>query len=264
MDRQVNELPRNLFDLKGKVAVVNGGSRGIGEASARALAAHGARVIVTSRKLASCEEVAERIRAGGGDCQARACHAGTLDQLQALFADIEREYGRLDVLMNNAVASPYYGPITDTDLASFDKVMETNVRGYFYACVHGARLMAKNGGGSIINTASVFGLRPGGGDGAAIYSISKSAIITMSKTFASECAPSGVRVNALLPGLTQTKFAGALLESDDTRGSLLSRIPMGRVAQPEEMAGAVVFLASQASSYMTGSLLIVDGGYTIN
>jgi NAD(P)-dependent dehydrogenase (short-subunit alcohol dehydrogenase family) len=264
MDRQMNELPRNLFDLKGKVAVINGGSRGIGEASARALAAHGARVFVTSRKLAACEDVAESIRAAGGDCQAKACHAGNLEQLQALFADVEREYGRLDILMNNAVASPYYGPITDTDLASFDKVMETNVRGYFYACVHGAKLMAKTGGGSIINTASVFGLRPGGGDGAAIYSISKSAIITMSKTFASECATSGVRVNALLPGLTQTKFAGALLESDDTRSGLLSRIPMGRVAQPEEMAGAVVFLASQASSYMTGSLLIVDGGYTIN
>lgn len=259
-----DELPNNLFDLKGKVAVVNGGSRGIGEHSARALAAHGARVVVTSRKLAACEEVAERICAAGGDCQARACHAGNLEQLEALFADIESSYGRLDILMNNAVTSPYYGPIVDTDLASFDKVMETNVRGYFYACVNGAKLMAKTGGGSIINTASVFGLRPGGGDGAAIYSISKSSIITLSKTFASECAGSGVRVNALLPGLTQTKFAGALLESDDTRSGLLSRIPMGRVAQPEEMAGAVVFLASNASSYMTGSLLIVDGGYTIN
>ena len=264
MDRQVNELPRNLFDLRGKIALVNGGSRGIGEASARALAAHGAKVIVTSRKLAACEEVAERIRSAGGDCQAKACHAGNLDQLAALFADIEREYGRLDVLMNNAATTAYYGHILDTDVGAFDKVMETNVRGYFYACVHGAKLMAKGGGGSIINTASVFGLRPGGGDKAAIYSISKSAIITLTQTFANECASSGVRVNALLPGLTQTKLAGALLDDENTRGSLVSRIPMGRVAQPEEMAGAVVYLASQASSYVTGSLQIVDGGYTIN
>jgi len=264
MERTVNELPRNLFDLRGKVALVNGGSRGIGEASARALAAHGARVIVTSRKLAACEEVAERIRAAGGECAAKACHAGDLQQLPALFADIEREYGRLDVLMNNAATTGYYGPILDTDPAAFDKVMETNVRGFFYACVHGARLMAKGGGGSIINTASVFGLRPGWGEGAAVYSISKSAIITMTKTFANECAAQGVRVNALLPGLTQTKLAGALLDDDQTRNSMLSNVPMGRAAQPEEMAGAVVYLASQASSYVTGSLMIVDGGYTIN
>ncbi|MGH8518993.1 MAG: SDR family NAD(P)-dependent oxidoreductase, partial [Panacagrimonas sp.] len=167
MDRQVNELPRNLFDLRGKVALVNGGSRGIGEASARALAAHGARVIVTSRKLAACEEVAERIRAAGGECQAKVCHAGDLEQLPALFADIEREYGRLDVLMNNAATTGYYGPIVDTDVAAFDKVMETNVRGFFYACVHGAKLMAKGGGGSIINTASVLGLI--GSEGYAAY-----------------------------------------------------------------------------------------------
>ena len=232
MDREVNDLPRHLFDLRGKIALVNGGSRGIGEASARALAAHGATVIVTSRVQAACEAVAERIRAAGGNSQGRACHAGSLDQLEALFTDIEREYGRLDVLMNNAATTAYYGPILDTDVAAFNKVMETNVRGYFYACVHGARLMAKGGGGSIINTASVFGLRPGGGDKAAIYSISKFAIISLTQTFANECASSGVRVNALLPGLTYTKLAGALLDNEKTRESLLSRIPMGRVAQP--------------------------------
>lgn len=260
----MSPLQDDLFDLSGKLALVNGASRGIGESCARALAAYGARVIVSSRKQDACEAVAASIRDAGGQCEARACHSGDLQQVEALFAGIERDHGRLDVLMNNAATSPYYGPVCDTDLASFDKVMDVNFKGYFFASARGARLMAKNGGGSIINTASVFGLRPGGGDGAAIYSISKSAIITLSKTFASECASTGVRVNALLPGLTQTKLAGALLEDDDTLGSMLSRIPMGRVAQPEEMAGAVVYLASQAASYVTGSLMIVDGGYTIN
>lgn len=263
MDRKVNVRPDDLFDLSGKVALVNGASRGIGESCARALAAYGAKVIVSSRKLEACEAVAASIRDAGGQCEARACHAGDLEQLQALFAGIERDYGRLDVQMNNAVASPYYGHICDTDLASFDKVVDVNIKGCFYACVYGAKLMAKNGGGSIINTASVFGLQPGAGEGAAIYSISKGAIITLTKAFASECADMGVRVNALLPGLTQTKFAGALLESDSNMSAMLPRIPLKRVAQPDEMAGAVVYLASNASSYATGSLLIVDGGYSV-
>ena len=258
-----NALSDDLFDLSGKVALVNGASRGIGESCARALAAYGARVIVSSRRLDACEAVAASIRDAGGQCEARACHGGDLAQIEALFAGIERDYGRLDVLMNNAATSPYYGHVLDTDLASFDKVMDVNVRGYFYACVHGARLMRKNGGGSIINTASVFALQPGNGDGAAIYSISKAAVVNMTKTFASECAEVGVRVNALLPGLTQTKFAGALLEDEQAKATMLSHIPLKRVAQPDEMAGAVVFLASRASSYVTGSLLVVDGGFTV-
>lgn len=257
-------LSDDLFDLSGKVALVNGASRGIGESCARALAAYGAHVIVSSRKLDACEAVAASIRAAGGRCEARACHGGDLSQLEALFAGIERDHGRLDVLMNNAATSPYYGHVCDTDVASFDKVMEVNVRGYFYACVHGAKLIHRSGGGSIINTASAFALQPGGGDGAAIYSISKAAIVSMTKTFASECAPMGVRVNALVPGLTQTRFAGALLDDAQAQATMLAHIPLKRVAQPDEMAGAVVYLASQASSYVTGSLLVVDGGYTVN
>lgn len=260
----MSPLQDDLFDLSGKLALVNGASRGIGESCARALAAYGARVIVSSRKQDACEAVAASIRDAGGQCEARACHSGDLQQVEALFAGIERDHGRLDVLMNNAATSPYYGPVCDTDLASFDKVMDVNFKGYFFASARGARLMAKNGGGSIINTASVFGLQPGGGDGAAIYSISKGAVITMTKAFASECAAMGVRVNALLPGLTRTRFASALLENDATMGTMLPRIALKRVAQPDEMAGAVVFLASKASSYVTGSLLVVDGGYSIN
>lgn len=257
-----NTLPDDLFDPSGKVALVNGASRGIGECCARALAAYGARVIVAGRRLEACEAVAASIRAAGGRCEARSCHTGNLQEIETLMAGIEADYGRLDVLMNNAATSPYYGPICDTDLASFDKVMDVNFNGYFFACARGAKLMAKNGGGSIINTASVFGLLPGGGGGAAIYSIPKGAVITMTKAFAHECGPLGVRVNALLPGLTPTKLASALLDSDETMSTMLPRIALKRVAQPDEMAGAVVYLASKAFSYTTGSLMVVDGGYT--
>lgn len=261
MGQNMSTLPDDLFDLSGKVALVNGASRGIGESCARALAAYGAYVIASSRRQEACEIVAASIRNAGGQCEARACHAGNLDQMETLMAGIEADHGRLDVLLNNAATSPYNGHIIDTDIAAFDKVMDVNVRGYFFACARAARLMKNNGGGSIINIASVFGLQPGD-RGAAIYAISKGAVITMTKAFANECAPLGVRVNALLPGLTHTKFASVLLENEEAMKTLLPRIALRRAAHANEMAGAVVYLASKASSYTTGSLLVVDGGYT--
>jgi NAD(P)-dependent dehydrogenase (short-subunit alcohol dehydrogenase family) len=249
----------DLFDLTGKIALVSGASRGIGAAIAKLLAGQGAHTIVSSRRQADCEGVVADIVAAGGAATALACHIGELDQIEALFANVRRQHGRLDVLVNNAAASPYFGSILKTDPAAFQKTVDVNIRGYFYMSTHGAQLMIENGGGSIINVASVNGVNPANFQG--IYSITKAAVISMTKAFAAECAEAGVRCNALLPGLTDTKFASVLVNTPAILNRALAHIPMRRVAQPSEMAGAVLYLASAASSYTTGAILNVDGGY---
>lgn len=247
------------FELDGKLALVSGASRGIGEAGARLLAAHGAHVIVSSRRIEACEAVAQSIREAGGSAEALACHIGDPDSIEAAFAAIDARHGRLDVLVNNAAANPYFGPIVDTGIDAFQKTVDVNIRGYFLMSQAAAKRMAKCGSGSIINVASVNGVIPGDYQG--IYSITKAAILSMTKAFAKECAAQGVRVNALLPGLTDTKFAGPLIHDPAILAHALGRIPLGRVADPAEMAGALLFLASPASSYVTGTWLNVDGGY---
>ena len=251
------------FDLSGKIALVTGASRGIGESVARTLATHGAYVIVSSRKADGCESVAASIRGDGGQAEARTCHIGEPEQIRALMTAIETEHGRLDALVNNAAANPYFGPIVDTDLGAFQKTVDVNVRGYFFMSSLGAKLMAKHGGGSIVNVASVNGIVPGHWQG--VYSITKAAIIGMTKAFAKECAATGVRVNAIAPGATDTKFAAALIHSEDEaiKRMTTTHVPMGRVAQPGEMAGAVLYLVSAAASYTTGACLVVDGGYLV-
>jgi NAD(P)-dependent dehydrogenase (short-subunit alcohol dehydrogenase family) len=253
--------PSNLFDLTRKIALVTGASRGIGESIARTLAAHGAHVIVSSRKLDACEVVVAAIREAGGSAEAIACHIGEMPQIEALFAGIEKKHGRLDILVNNAAANPYFGPIIDTEPSAFQKTVDVNIRGYFYSSVHAAKLMARNGGGSIVNVASVNAVIPGDRQG--IYSITKAAIVSMTHAFAKECASSGVRVNALLPGITDTKFASALVHNPEVLARKLPRVPMRRVAQPDEMAAAVLYLVSDAASYTTGTCLNVDGGYLV-
>ena len=252
-------MTTDLFDLTGKIAVVTGASRGIGAEIARLLAAQGAHVIVSSRKQEDCQKVVDAIVASGGSAEASACHIGEMAQIEALFARLEQTHGRLDVLVNNAAINPYFGPITETDPAIFQKTVDVNIRGYFYMSSFGAKLMAKHGGGSIINVASVNGVVPGFQQG--IYSITKAAVISMTKAFAVECAESGVRCNALLPGLTDTKFASVLVNTPAILKQALAHVPMRRVAQPSEMAGAALYLASAASSYTTGAVLNVDGGY---
>ncbi|GGC73701.1 SDR family oxidoreductase [Undibacterium terreum] len=249
----------DLFDLSGKVALVTGASRGIGEAVAKLLAAHGAHVIVSSRKAEACEAVVAAITAAGGKAEARACHIGEMAQIDALFADITEVHGRLDILVNNAATNPHFGSILETDVSAFQKTVDVNIRGYFFMSAAGAKLMIKNGGGSIINVASVNGVTPGANQG--IYSITKAAVISMTKAFAQQCAAEGVRVNALLPGATDTKFASALFHNPVIMEKALTRIPMKRIAEPDEMAGTVLYLASNASSYTTGACINVDGGY---
>lgn len=254
-------MTSKLFDLTGKIALVTGASRGIGEAIARLLAEHGAHVIVSSRKLDGCQRVADSIVEAGHSAQALACHIGDMAQIGNAFKAIREQHGKLDILVNNAAANPYFGDVLDTDLAAYNKTVEVNVRGYFFMSVEGGKLMRDNGGGVIINTASINALQPGPMQG--IYSITKAAVVNMTKTFAKECAKHHIRCNAILPGLTKTKFAGALFSNDDIYQTAIEKIPMQRHAEPQEMAGTVLYLASDASSYTTGECIVVDGGLTL-
>jgi len=249
------------FDLSNRIALVSGASRGIGEAIARLLAAHGAHVIVSSRRREDCDAVATSIRDSGGEAEAFPCHVGRMEDIAALFEHIRTRHGRLDVCVNNAATNPYFGHILDTDLGAYNKTVEVNIRGYFFMSIEAGKLMRENGGGSIVNTASINALQPGPMQG--IYSITKAAVVSMTRAFAKECAPLGIRVNALLPGLTKTKFAGALFNDETIYRSAMERVPMGRHAEPEEMAGTVLYLVSDAASYTTGECIVVDGGMTL-
>lgn len=248
-----------LFDLTGRVALVTGASRGIGEQIARKLAMHGAHVVLSSRKAQGCEAVASAIRDAGGKADVFPCHIGELAQIDALFGFLASRNLTLDILVNNAAANPYYGPVVDTDIDAFNKTVDVNVRGYFFMTARAAKLMAAKGGGSIINVASIAGVVPAPSIG--IYSITKAAVISMTRTFAAECGASGVRVNALLPGPTATRFASALVDDPEVRDEFLKRVPLGRIAAPEEMAATVLYLASDASTYTTGACINVDGGF---
>jgi len=255
-------MDKNPFDLSGRVALVTGASRGIGESIARLLASYGAHVIISSRKIEGCQQVADSITAEGGSAEAFACHIGDMDQISAIFAHIKESHGKLDILVNNAAANPYFGHVLDTDLAAFQKTTDVNIRGYFFMCVEGGKLMRDQGKGSIINVASINGVVPGAMQG--IYSITKAAVISMSKTFAKELGPLGIRVNSLLPGATETKFATALVKNDAIVDQLMQHVAIKRIAQPDEMAGMVLYLASDASSYTTGATMVVDGGFLIS
>lgn len=248
-----------LFDLDGKIAFVSGASRGIGEAIAKLLAQQGAHVIVSSRRLEGCQPVADAIIAEGGKATAIACHIGEMEQIIHTFTHIREAFGRLDILVNNAATNPQFGHVLDTDLSAFQKTVDVNIRGYFFMSVEAGKLMRTHGVGSIINVASINGVSPGEYQG--VYSMTKAAVINMTKVFAKECAAFGIRCNALLPGLTDTKFASALVSNDAILQTVLQRIPLKRVAAPSEMAGAVLYLASDASTYTTGISLNVDGGF---
>lgn len=254
-------MATNLFNLTGKIALVTGASRGIGESIAKLLAEQGAHVIVSSRKLGDCQLVADAIISDGGSAEALACHIGNMDDISNCFAHIKQAHGKLDILINNAATNPYFGDILDTDLGAYTKTVDVNIRGYFFMCIEGGKLMRDNGGGSIVNTASINALKPGPMQG--IYSISKAAVVNMTQAFAKECGRHNIRVNALLPGLTKTKFAGALFSNEEMYKNAIKTIPLHRHAVPDEMAGTVLYLASEASSYTTGECIVVDGGFTL-
>lgn len=251
--------PAALFDLSGQVALVTGSSRGIGEATAQLLAEHGAIVIVSSRKQEACDAVVSAIRQAGGQAHALACHAGDIEAMETLVETIIEQHGRLDILVNNAAANPFFGNVLDTPLEAIDKTLQVNLRGYFVLSQLAGRHMRQQGGGCIVNIASINGVRPGMNQ--AIYSITKAAVINMTQAFAKECASFGIRCNAVLPGLTDTKFASALTQNPRVLESVLPHIPAGRYAEPGEIAPAVLYLCSPAANYVNGTTLTVDGGF---
>lgn len=249
------------FSLKGKIALITGASRGIGAAVAMTLAEQGAHCILVSRKTEGLEAVAARIVENGGKADVQACNTGDIEQIKALFAWVEKTFDRLDILVNNAATNPYFGDLLSAEEWAWDKTNAVNLKGPFFMTQHAARLMARAGGGSVVNVASINGVRPAPFQG--IYSITKAALISMTKAFALELAGANIRVNALLPGLTETKFSDALIKNKEIYDYALNMIPMRRHAQPEEMAGAVLYLASDASSFTTGTCIACDGGTLI-
>lgn len=250
------------FTLDKKVALITGASRGIGEAIAHAFADAGAAVVLAARKPDGLESVAAAITKKGGRALAVAAHTGKLEDIKRLVASGIEKFGQIDVLVNNAATNPYFGPMLDIEDAAFDKTFEVNVKGYFWLAREIAQhLQARNAKGSIISVASVAGL--GGSPMQGVYGMTKAAVISMTKTLAVELGATGIRVNAIAPGLVETKFASALTSNEEILKLVTNRTPLGRHAQPAEIAGAAVYLASEASSFVTGQTLVIDGGFTI-
>ena len=248
------------FSLSGKVALVTGGSRGIGRAIAIGLAKFGADVAVTSRKLPDLEEVAAEIRELGRRSMAVATHVGRMDEINSLVPKVKEELGRIDILVNNAGTNPTMDQALDIEERAWDSIMNLNLKGLFFLSQAVARLMKEQGGGKIINVASVAGLTP---DILPVYSISKAGVIMATKVMAQQWAQYGIRVNAIAPGLTRTRFSQALWDNPDILQGAMMLTPLRRVGEPDEMVGATVFLASDASSYVTGHVLVIDGGTSI-
>lgn len=251
------------FNLNGKVAIITGGSRGIGEAIARAYAAAGANVVVTSRRAENVEPVAAAVNAEyPGRALAIAAHSGRQAETQAVVEQTVAHFGRLDIAVNNAGTNPHFGPLLTAEESHWDKIMEVNVKGYFWLCQAAAQQMQKQGsGGKLINVASIAGLRPGAMMG--VYSVSKAAVLMMTEALAVELGSGNIQVNAIAPGFIKTKFSAALWGNPTIHDSLVQRTPAGRMAEPEELTGIALYLASAASDFTTGAVFTVDGGFTL-
>lgn len=252
---------KEKFDLTGKVAIITGSSKGIGEAIARGLAEFGAKVVISSRKQEAVDEVVKKFKADELEAIGIACHVGKEDQLHNLVDKTLETYGRIDILVNNAAINPVYDQLLKVNAEVFDKIMSVNVR----ACFSLANLcyphMKKNGGGAVINIASVEGLRPSSGQG--LYSVSKAALIMLTKSQAKEWGRAGIRSNAICPGLIKTKFSAVLWQDEAILKQFVGNIPAGRMGTSEEIAGLAAFLASEAGAYCTGEIFTADGGHMI-
>jgi NAD(P)-dependent dehydrogenase (short-subunit alcohol dehydrogenase family) len=247
------------FDLKDRIALVTGASRGIGRAIAETLADHGAEVILVSRKIESLEIVEKEIRDKDRKADSIACNIGKIADIERLFEKVRERYGRLDILINNAATNLHFDEMATIDEGAWDKMVDINLKGPFFMIKKAIPLMKAAGKGAVVNVSSVGALQPPMFQG--VYAITKSALITMTQAFAKELAPHNIRVNAMLPGLTDTKFASILIHTKEIYDLAMTQIPMKRHAAPIEMAGAVLYLVSDAASYTTGTWIACDGGF---
>lgn len=251
-----------MISLKDKVAVITGSSRGIGRAIAESYARAGAKVVVSSRKAEACEPVAEAIRAQGGQAIAIPCHIGHKEQLQALVEKTRDAFGPIDILVCNAAINPVYGPLTELSDEAYDKIMTANVKSTFWLCNMVLPEMAERDGGSVILLSSIASLR--GNATIGCYGMSKAAESALARNLAVEWGPKKVRVNAIAPGVVATDFAKALVDNPDVRARVEERTPLRRLGTPEDIAGVALFLGSDLSAFMTGQVLVADGGDTIS
>jgi NAD(P)-dependent dehydrogenase (short-subunit alcohol dehydrogenase family) len=250
------------MDLTDKVAIITGASRGIGEAIAKCYAKHGAKVVLASRKIEGLNTLAKAIEAQGGQAYPFACHTGKEEDIKRLVAAAVAKYGKVDILVNNAATNPYFGPLLEVEWGAWDKTFEVNLKGYFATAREVIRhLKSRQAVGSIINVASIVGMTAAVAQG--VYGMTKAAVISMTMTLAVELGDTGIRVNAICPGLIETHFSGALLANQELTQRIANNSPVRRVGQPDDIAGVALLLASDASNLITGQCIVVDGGQTI-
>jgi len=251
----------DLFSLEGKTALITGSTKGIGKAIAMRMAEQGARVVISSRNQDACDEVAAEVRKTGAEALALACNINHVDQLKALVQATEKAWGRIDVLVCNAALNPYFGPSQTITDAAFDKIMRANIGSVHRLCQLVIPSMAKHGGGAVIIVSSIAGLK--GSDTLGAYGISKAADMQIARNLAVEWGPKNIRVNCIAPGLVKTDFARALWEDPEIYEATVAKYPLRRIGEPDEIAGAAIFLAAPAGNFTTGQTFVIDGGGTI-
>jgi NAD(P)-dependent dehydrogenase (short-subunit alcohol dehydrogenase family) len=255
-------ISRPTIDLTDKVAIVTGASRGIGEAIAKAFAKNGAKVVLASRKIEGLQALAKTIESAGGKAHPIACHTGKEDDITRLVAEAVAKYGKVDILVNNAATNPYFGPLLDVEWSAWDKTFDVNLKGYFATAREVIRhLISRSATGSIINVASIVGMTAAVAQG--VYGMTKAGVISMTMTLAVELGGTGIRVNAICPGLIETHFSGALVANQELNQRISNSSPVRRIGQPDDIAGVALLLASDASNLITGQCIVVDGGQTI-
>lgn len=250
------------FDLTGKVALITGASRGIGKAIAEAYAAAGAKVVLASRKQEGLDAVAKIIRDSGGEALPIAAHTGSDEAVQAVVAQATEAYGGIDIVVNNAATNPHFGGMLLAEESHWDKIFDVNVKGYFRVVKACVPSMKARGGGKVINMASIAGLKPQAMMG--VYCVSKAAVLMMTEVLATELAADNIQVNAIAPGFVKTKFSQAIWATPAIHDEVMKTIPQGRMAEPEELTGIALYLASEASSFTTGSTFLIDGGQFVS
>ncbi len=253
---------KDLFDLSGKIAVITGATKGIGRAIAEAMAAHGAKVVISSRKSDKCDEVAAAVAEAGGEALAVPCNLSDTGQLQVLVDRTIAHWGRIDILVCNAAVNPYFGPLTEVPDDAYDKTMSTNVKSNLRLCGMVIPQMAERGEGAVIIVSSIGGLK--GHDKLGLYGLSKAADFQLARNLAVEWGRQGVRVNCIAPGLVRTDMAKALWQNPETYRQAIESYPLGRIGEPIDIAGGAVFLASAAGAFVTGQALVMDGGVTVS